>query len=105
MSAFDSIKKYPTFFFSAAIGALASISASGLALLLPPGVISASGAVEWSRWTAFGSGAAALSVVGVNYAVSLYLFYRDRASAYALNFVSAGLGILVLIKVASLFYF
>lgn len=98
------IKKYPTFFLSAVIGVLASISASGLALLLSPG-ISASGAFEWNQWTAFGLSVAVLSVAGINYAVSLYLFYRDRAAAYALNFASAVMGLLILMKVASLFYF
>lgn len=98
------IKKYPTFFISAAIGVLASIFASGLAFLLSPG-ISASGSFEWNQWTAFVLGVAVLFVVGVNYAVSLYLFYRDRAAAYALNFASAVMGLLVLMKVASLFYF
>lgn len=100
-----SIKKHPVFFAAAIFGTLTSLSAFFLALLLPPGVISASGLLEWSRGTALASSFTALSIVGINYAVSIYLFYRDRASAYALGFISSIAGLFMLMKVASLFYF
>jgi len=102
---FSSIKKHPTFFIAALTGVITSIFASALALTLPSGVISAPGPLEWNRGLILGLGFAALSVIGVNYAVSIYLFYRDRASAYVLNFTSAILGLILLMKVASLFYF
>lgn len=100
-----SIKKHPVFFAAAMFGAVTSLFAIFLALFLPPDVIFVSGNLEWTKRLALSSALVALFVVALNYALSLYLFYRDRASAYALGFISSIAGLFMLMKVASLFYF
>ena len=93
------IKKHPLYSTALILSLALVLFAAILALLAPDGYYIV-GSSEWGKAAILKLSAGTLALIGFNFFIANYLFYRDRLLAYILVFLNLAAVFTVFMKVA-----